>query len=253
MGAWAWFVGAAAVGAAIGYIGFFARVEGWSGALMGALIGLGAAALQQFKERSETLGPKRAKAEPVLAASGAGVSPDRNRRILWRRSKPAVYSRWLFFFAGIAALFFGFGWLIAKPHQFGEIMAYGLVPLGLIAIGIYKRVVASRDIARALRVLERGVVGEARLLSLDHEAIKDNKSPFQFSLGWIATYGYRDGRGVEHAGTSGFLPRKEAERYHPGDIVTIVVDPADTSFSVWAEPCSRERAPMISGGRLSIV
>lgn len=254
MGTWIFFVGLSVVGAAFGYIGFFTtRVEGWSGALIGAAIGFVAAAIQQAKDSVGTLGPKRAKREPVLATSGTTISPERNRRILRRRSISAKYSDWLFIYGTLALVFFGFAGLIAKPNQFWEVIAYGLVPLGLLGAGVFKRRAANREIARAMEVLQRGVVADAHIVSLDHKAIKDSKSPFVITLGWVATYFYRDSQGFEHEGNSGFLPRKEAERYHVGEAVTIVIDPADSAFSVWAEPCSLERSPMISDGQLPIV
>lgn len=50
---------------------------------------------------------------------------------------------------------------------------------------------------------------------------------------WAVRYRYRDHVGIEHDGRSPAMPKEEAERWHPGDQVTVLFDRLRPGRSTW--------------------
>jgi hypothetical protein len=50
---------------------------------------------------------------------------------------------------------------------------------------------------------------------------------------WVVLYRYRDHSGIEHDGRSPTMQKEEAERWHPGDRVTVYFDPLKPGRSAW--------------------
>lgn len=230
-----WFVLGALFGAVLGFLGFLGVFgeDRWTGAAVGALLGLLAAGWQHVEDKRKELPPRPAKGPDEPASQRTALARP-TRTILWRRSKPATHAGYIFFYTGVAAVFFVIGLGLAPPEQTNALIVYGLGVLVGFLVGLHKRRAAKREVAESLRIVREGAAAEAMVDSMEHKLLRAG-SPFTWSMGWIVSYSFVDGRGNRQHGESGFLPQREAERYRSGDRVTVIYDPNQPQRSVWAE------------------
>lgn len=232
-GAWIWFVLGAVVGAVPGFFGYFGY-DRWTGAAVGAGLGLLCVGWQIAQDKRKELPPRPAKGPGELPSQR--TAPARpTRTILWRRSKRATHAGYIFFYAGVAAVFFVLGLVLATPEQTSWLAVYGLGVAVAFLVGLHKRRAAKREVAESLRIVCEGATAEAMVESMEHKQLRGGGSPFALSMGWIVSYSFVDGRGDTQHGESGILPQREAESYRSGDRVTVIYDPNQPERSVWAE------------------
>lgn len=194
-------------------------------------MGLLCAAWQIAQDKRKGLPPRPAKG-PEERPSQRTAPARPTRTILWRRSKRATHAGYIFFYAGVAAVFFVLGLVLATPEQTSWLAVYGLGVVVAFLAGLYKRRAAKREVAESLRIVCEGATVEAMVDSMEHKQLREGG--FALSMGWIVSYSFVDGRGNTHYGESGFLPQREAERYRSGDRVTVIYDPNQPERSVWA-------------------
>lgn len=106
---------------------------------------------------------------------------------------------------------------------------YALVPLVLLVVFLRKIVAGVGEVRSLRQILRDGIPVEGTVIRVDRIRIGRRL----LISGWIVSYGYRDPSRNDREGRSGYLSKREAERWNPGDKCIVFVARGDARKSVW--------------------
>lgn len=121
------------------------------------------------------------------------------------------------------------GFLVGHPDNSGNsalIYLFYLIPLIAALIGIAARRGARRKAEQRLRIMQDGVLVEARVDRIHRE---------EEGTGWMLAYRYRGADGRVRKGESGPHKRRDLEGWQPDDPIDVLADPEDIAQTLWVD------------------
>jgi hypothetical protein len=122
-----------------------------------------------------------------------------------------------------------------EPRIAGHIAAFAiggvLAPIGVVLVSL-----GARDVWRRRRLYYHGTGAVATVVAVEETNVRINRRPR-----WRIRFSYRDHRGQERRGQSGYLGDSEAHEWSPGDTATVHFDPHRPEQVLWMGERSANR------------
>lgn len=153
---------------------------------------------------------------------------------LMRHSKPIKNAMLILVYLFIAAVFLIVLMAATDPaspdDQFG-VALYAAMFLGLVVWFVWSLWKGMREVSEWRGIIDRGRAAEGTVSLVEEK--RQSLGRWTWKPGWVISYRYRDHTGQSHTGASGYLSRKEAQRWRSRDKCAIIYDPAQPWQSVW--------------------